>query len=559
MSLSLKPDHLKRYKDLASVFVKYGRSDLVRTSAVQDAMAELDPVAAPTTAPGAEELANDLERLGPTFVKLGQLLSTRADLLPPPYLDALSRLQDDVEPFAFAEAEQIIASELNVRLSKAFQELDPVPLAAASLGQVHRAILRNGRAVAVKVQRPGIRERVMSDLEVLREVADFIEKHTELGRQHGMVRMFDEFQRTLVRELDYRLEARNLDLIADNLNEFHRIIVPRPVRDYTTSRVLTMDYVQGRKITALAPVARLDVDGALLAEELFRAYLKQVLADGIFHADPHPGNVFITTDGRLALLDLGMVSHITPAMQEKLMQLLLATGDARGEEAADVLLQIGEKHAEVNATEFRRQISALVVQHSVAALNEIRVGRCMLEMTRVSGVNGIGVPRELTLLGKTLLNLDEVARTLDPSFDPNSSIRRNSAELMQRRMFKSLSTGNVFASALEMKDFMQRLPARVNRLLDAVVENDFKVKVDVVDLSELLDGLQKVANRITAGLVLAALIVGAVMLMRVETTFRIFGYPGLAMLLFLAAAAGGFWLVGSIFLHDRHVPPRTKI
>lgn len=342
MGLSLKPQHLKRYKDIALLLMKYGRSDVV-TAAGLDPMLSDDPVVAETTDQTAADLAGDLERMGPTFIKLGQLLSTRSDLLPDEYIRALSRLQDRVEPFPFSEVEPLVTAELGVRLSKAFSEFEATPLAAASLGQVHRAALRDGRQVAVKVQRPGIRSRVAEELETLEDIAEFLDQHTAVGGRYQFTQMLEEFRRSLLRELDYRQEAQNLTLLRHNLADFRRIIVPAPVDDYTTSRVLTMEYVPGTKITALSRVARLELDGAGLADDLFRAYLTQVLVDGFFHADPHPGNVLLTDDGRLALLDLGMVARMAPRVQEQLLQLLLAVSEGRSDEAMASVLKLAEK------------------------------------------------------------------------------------------------------------------------------------------------------------------------------------------------------------------------
>jgi hypothetical protein len=208
-----------------------------------------------------ESLATDIENLGPTFIKLAQLLSTRADLLPQPYIEALTRLQDKVGPFPFTEVEEIVCNELGVRISKAFSHFESQPVAAASLGQVHRASLRDGRDVVVKVQRPGIREEMTKDLDVLGEIASFMDAHTEAGRKYEFTLLLEEFRKTLLKELDYRLEARNLVTFSDNLRDFDRIVVPQPLDDYTTSRVLTMDYIRGRKITALTPLAKIDLDG----------------------------------------------------------------------------------------------------------------------------------------------------------------------------------------------------------------------------------------------------------------------------------------------------------
>lgn len=550
MGISVNPEHLKRYSQIAGLLFRYGRSDLVREAGLEEALDD-ELVANPADAPKAEELAGELEALGPTYIKLGQLLSTRVDLLPPAYTEALVRLQDEVEPFPFTDIERIVEEEIGARISKAFLEFDSVPIAAASLGQVHRARLRDGRAVAVKVQRPGIRDRIVDDFEVLAEIATFLDRHTQAGRKYEFRSVLAEFRRTLLRELDYRKEASNLTTLSENLASFDRIFVPRPVDDYTTSRVLTMDFVQGRKVTAVTPLARMEIDGEALAEQLFEAYLKQILVDGFFHADPHPGNVFLTDDGRIALIDVGMVGRITPELQGQLLQLLLALSEGRGEDAAQTLIRVGSPQLGFDEDRFQREISALVLHHFEAAARELQVGRLMVEVTRTAGENGLRSPPQLAMLGKTLLNLDQVGRVLDPDFEPNAAVRRNAAELMRQRMLKNASPGQIFSGVLELNDFAQALPRRLNRVLDRAAGDGVRVQLQITNVSTVLSGLQKIANRIAVGIVLAALIVGAAMLMRVHTSFQIFGYPGLAMLLFLAAVICGILMVGDIALHDR--------
>jgi ubiquinone biosynthesis protein len=557
MGLSLKPKHLGRYGDLARLLIKYGRRDLVEDAGLESAIPSDEPGASDSAAaPEAAQLADDLERLGPTYIKLGQLLSTRADILPIAYMDALTRLQDDVEPFPGAEAERIIEDELGVRISKLFDEFDREPLAAASLGQVHRATLRGGRAVAVKVQRPGIRQRIMDDLDAFAEVAEFMDEHTDLGRRYGMGAMLDEFRTSLLRELDYLREARNLAVFGENMREYDRIVVPAPVMDYTTSRVLTMEFVHGVKVTDLPDVRRIELDGESLGDALFEAYLKQILVDGIFHADPHPGNVFLTDDDRIALIDLGMVGYVSEEMQQELLKLLIAISEGKGEDAAAVAAGMGVRLPDFDRRQYTHEIAQLVTMHKDATMGQIDVGRIVVEITRISGENGVRQPAELTLLGKTLLNLDRVAITLAPDFDVNDAIRRKAGGLMQRRMLRQLSPTQVLARALEMNEFVQELPGRMNRMLDRVADNQLRIRVDAIDEVELIAGMQKIANRITAGLVLAALIIGAAMLMQVETQVRILGYPALAILLFIGAVAGGLVLLYAIIRHDRHPPSR---
>ena len=591
--MKLSASHLKRYRQIAGLLWKYGRSDLVRqmsldedlypeakaqektnketgtTEAQANGMPRLEKtpgtVAAESEAAHRateshhgkkngkvtpESLVDDLEAMGPTYVKLGQVLAGRPDLLPEPYRKSLSRLQDKVKPFPFEQVEEIVVNELGVRVSKAFSRFDPEPIAAASLGQVHMAALRDGRPVVVKVQRPDIRPQIAQDFEVLEQLAGTMDSHTKLGRRHRFAAIVEEFRLTIQNELNYEREAQNLITVGKNLLEFERIQVPQPILDYTTRSVLTMEYISGRKITSLTPLARLDVNGGELCEELFRAYLKQVLVDGIFHADPHPGNVFLTDEGRIALLDLGMVGHTAPKMQEDLLKLLLAISDGDSDAVADLVIRTSEKTEEFEPAEFKRKISQLIAQTRDQGLAAIKVGQSILEVTSNAAENGLHVPSELTLLGKTLLQLDEIGRILAPDFDPNASVRRNVDEFMTQRMKKDITKGNVLSSILEMKDFVQGLPNRLNRILDSVTNNEIELKVKSVDAKVVMEGMQKIANRITTGLVLAALIIGASLLMRVETTFQIFGYPGLAIVCFVAAAAGGFWLVLNIFIQD---------
>lgn len=547
--VSLKPERLKRYKDVAMLLVKYGRSDLVKQAGLEDSL-ELDETALAESAPKAEELAADLEKLGPTFIKLGQLLSTRADLLPAPYLEALSRLQDQIEPFPLEEVDRIVSGELGVRISKAFADFDPQPLAAASLAQVHLAHMRDGRAVVVKVQRPNIREQIVEDLEALGEIAHFLDAHTELGKRYDFGNMLQGLRASLLRELDFKLEANNLITFAENLREFDRLIIPEPVEDFCTSRVLTMEYITGKKITELSPLRLMEIDGPGLARELFRAYLKQILLDGFVHADPHPGNVFLTDDDRIALLDLGMVARLLPGFRDNVLRLLLAIAEGRGEEAAEVTIRMGEPKPRFDKTDFTKRIAELVAENADANLTR-NSGKVALEITRISADCWFRLPSEFTMVAKALLNLDRSVFTLDPNFEPTTIIRQRAMEILQRNLMQSMAPGNLLGGVVELKEFVEKLPGRVNKILDTLGNNEFKVDINhAIDEKIVLEGLQKVANRVSLGLILAALIVGAAMLMRVETSFKILGYPGFAMIFFLLAAIAGIGMVITIVSTD---------
>ena len=532
------PAKLSRYAAVATLFMKH-------RNAVDD-----------TRGDDAEQLAKDLEALGPTFIKLGQLLSGRSDLLPPAYVEALSRLQDDVEPFSFADVERIVEAELGVKISKAFGMFEAEPMAAASLGQVHPAALRDGRMVAVKVQRPGAEKQVTEDLAALAEIAAFLDKRTEAGARYCFTDIIAEFRKSILEELDYLQEAESLRTLGANLTRFKNIIVPQPVDDYTTSRVLTMDYVLGTKVTAISPLTRMDIDAERLGRELVQAYLHQIVVDGFFHADPHPGNVFVTDDKKVALVDLGMVGRLSDRIQEQLLALLMAASEGHGDEAADVLIELGERQDRFDEAALRREVVEVVTKFHNASLADLQVGRLLLDVNQRASAHGLKAPSELTLLGKTLLNLDGVARSLSPNLDVNAAIREQSVTLMRQRMLRSVSPGRVLSTMLDAKQFAEKLPGRVNRVLDALAGNELTLKMELIDEGAIIEGLQKVANRIALGLIMAALIVAAALIMQVPTTFRLLGYPGLAMILFTIAAGAGAMLAVQIINHDRTSRPK---
>lgn len=548
MLQAFKPAHLSRYKDLAFLLFKHGGRDLVEKFGLADLIPweSVDD----ELSGRAEELANDLERLGPTFVKLGQMLSSRADLLPVSYLRALSRLQDQVEPFPFEEIEPVLREDFGAGIEDLFRSFERTPVAAASLGQVHRAVLADGRAVVVKVQRPDIRTRVGRDLEAVMQLATLLDQHTQFANRYEFLRIASEFRRALMRELDYHREASHLRIVGRNLEDFDRIIVPKPIDELVSSRVLAMDRVDGVKVTELGDPERGSARRLDLAEHLFRAYLKQILEDGFFHADPHPGNVLLTADQRVGLLDLGMVGWISESMRDHLLNLLLAVSEGRGEDAANVAMRMGQRREGFDSGAFRREMGEVVAVYHEASVREMQIGQLIFEVSRVCGQTGLRIPPEIMMLGKTLMNLDQVGKALAPEFDPSAAIRRHAGEILRGRMLSSLRPGHLASSVFEMKRFLENLPRRLDGALDAVVNSRFRLTVDAIDEDRLIGGLQKIANRIAVGLVLASLIVGASLLMQVETEFTLLGYPGFAMICFIVAGGVGLVMVLRIVWSD---------
>lgn len=553
--MNLSAHNLKRYKDIGLLLMKYGSAASMPSPFEPDGASVKSN---PTEAADAEELPQDLERLGPTFVKLGQILSGRPDLLSERYLVALSRLQDRVKPVPYEQVEEIVEVELGARINKVFSEFTREPLAAASLGQVHQAALHDGRQVVVKVQRPGIVQQIEGDFAAMSEMVGFLKRHTKFGQKYQLESLLLEFQTTLANELDYRREASNMLTLGRNMASFPRIVVPQPVNDYTTSRLLTMTFIEGKKVTALSPLARLEMDGSSLAEELFQAYLQQILVDGVFHADPHPGNILLTSDKCIALLDLGMVGRTSPTMQENLLKLLLAVSEGHSDDAVEVALQMSRPGNDFDEPAFRHRAGQLVSEYKNNTLANMDVGKILLGVARAAADADLYVPMELSVLGKTLLQLDHIGRVLDPKFDPSESVRRNSSNILNQRLKNAFSEAKMYATLLEAKQFVVSLPLRLNKILDAVGKAELNVNVRPTETEFLLESARSVANRITTGLVLAALIVGAALLMRVQTSFTLFGYPGLAIICFMMAALGGFILLLSIFWQDHRMKQKAR-
>ena len=511
--------------------------------------------AEPAERDDAERFTASLESLGPTFIKFGQLLSTRQDLLPAAYTEALTRLQDNVEPVPVEEIRARIEESLGAPVGTLFAEFDDAPLASASLAQAHRAVTRSGRDVVVKVLRPGVRDRVRRDLASLGELADFADANTPVGPRLGAARMLAQFRRSMADELDYRKEAANLDLFRNLVDDEPDLLVPGYVADYSTDDVLTLEFMPGRKITDVGPLTMLDVDGARLAASLFRFMLKAMLIDGILHADPHPGNLFLTPDHRVALLDVGMVVRLPGRLRSSIVKLLVSIGDGDGEGAAAVLADMGHPTDEYDAAAFRDDVSHLV-SSTLSMGADLQAGAVLMQLARISGTHGLRPPAEMTLVAKALLNLDQSTQHLDPGFTPVEAIRANLPTILAAGL--TPSAGQSLLGGIEGKEFLERLPRRANRLLDALSDGELTLRVDAFDENRALMVLQQVANRVSTALILAAVTIAAALLMFADVGPRLWGYPALGTVFFLVAAVGGLVLVARILWHDRPVRRTVK-
>lgn len=559
----LRPRNIGKYRDLLLLFTRYGLKDFRVSLDPADFLLppEQDADIEPDVKKRAMAFATALKTMGPTYVKFGQVLSTRPDIVPPEYIEALESLQNSVEPFSFADVERIVEEELGVRISKAFESFESKPLAAASLGQAHRAVLRDGRDVVVKVQRPNVRESVRNDLDVLLEIAQVIEQHTSLGRNMNLIGSIEQARLTMIAELNYVQEAESMAAIRANLAEFPQIYIPNVIRDYSTERVLTTELVRGDKVSKLTPLQLIDGDYSALATVLTEAYLKQICVDGFWHSDPHPGNVFLrgVEDPQIVLLDFGMVGHLSQDLQDEIIKLLLAVAGNRGVEVAETCIRVSEVAERFEPTKFIREISTLVAHVHGTALGNINTGQVLFNVIGIASRNDLKAPPELAMLAKTLLNLDGITRKLDPHYDAQAVIRRYAERLMTQKLQQKFHPHNFYSALLDLNQLVLDLPHRAREILDETAAGRLTFGIKVAQAEEFLAGMHKIANRITVGVVIAALLVASSMMMRVPTPFTIFGYPGVAMLGYLAAVIAAVSLIISTFLADHKDQESAKL
>ncbi len=503
-----------------------------------------------------EQFVTDLESLGPTFVKLGQMLSTRPDMVPVEFATALERMQEKVAPIPVERIYAIIEQELGASVSKLFARFDPAPLGCASIAQVHRAQLHDGREVAVKVQKPEVAAQLRSDLEVLRSFALAADHLTQVGRRVRLRDWLNEFAKTLMQELDYQAEAENLQRFGQHLRPFKRLWVPQPIWDYCSHRVLTMELAQGVRVDMIPDVRRTEEPMAPLAAALIRGYLDQIFVHGEIHADPHPGNLRVTPQGRLAIFDLGMVAHMPPRLRERLLKVLFAAVDGRGEEVADEIIGMSTRLEAFDEERYLRETGQLIARY--AANSSFSEGRVVLDLVRIATASGLRTPPELSLLGKALLNLETVCRLLAPDLDTRRIVEKQLQHVMRARLRKSLSAANLASEAMEVQQLLRDGPRKMSDILALLAENRLQMKVTGLEESRLMENLQKIANRVSAGIVTAALILAAALMMKVNTGWHLFGYPAIAMVLMMIGVVLGLGIILSALIFDRRARSKEE-
>lgn len=551
----LKTSHIGAYRDLLVLFTRYGRKDFRMTTSPDDLLlpADEETKIEPDVRQRAQAFATALKQMGPTYVKFGQLLSTRPDIVPPEYINALESLQDNLEPFSFAEVERTVEEELGAKISKMFESFESTPIAAASLGQVHRAALRDGREVVVKVQRPNVREQVKNDLQVLAEIAETLETHTDIGKKMNLSGAIEQARVSMLNELNYVQEARNTETLRANLAMFPQIYVPTVIHDFSSSRVLTTELVKGRKVSKLTPLSLIENNYAELAAVITRAYLKQICVDGIWHSDPHPGNVFVREiDGetQVVLLDFGMVARISYEFQDEIIKLLLAISSNRGTEVADSCVRMSEAQENFDPVKFVREISTIVAAVHDATASDVNTGQLIFNVIAVGNSNDLKAPPELAMLAKTLLHLDAITRRLDPQYDPQAVIRDYAEQLMTQKLRQKFNPRNFYAAMLDLNQLILDFPHRAREIIDLTAVGKLTFGLKLAQAEELLAGIHKVANRITVGVIVAAIVIASALMMRTA--------PALAMIGYVVSALIGLYLVVSVLIQDRRDQERAK-
>lgn len=501
-----------------------------------------------------DELSRDIESMGPTYTRIGQLLSRRPDLLPLNYLDALQKVGIDNSglentKLEKAEIDAIIEKEFGRKTSHIFSNFEYTAISSSVFSQTHLATQLSGKRVILKIMRPSILEDVTEELGELSQIVDFIDQ-AKSNKQFDYKLIFDELQKTIFSELDFRKEVLNLKHLKESLAFLDQIVVPEPVKHLCTSKIITSEFIDGTQLGSTNFSGLLSGERNNLAGQVFQAFLHQFLIDGFVHGSFKIDNVFLTNSGSIALLDLGKATHISKRVQECILKLLLALNEGRGDTVATILTQLGVTKENFDEMSFRNIIEDLVMLHQTSSEDRLEMARVFTGIGQAVVKFGITLPAELTVFSNTLMRVDKISDMIDPTFDSRKFLKKNVSSIVRDNAIKSFSAAHLFEGILESVHLLEKMPSKISKILDSAAENQFKITVDAIDERVLISGFQKIANRITAGLILAALIMGAAQLMQVQTSFQIWGYPGLAILCFLAAALCGFALVIEVLISD---------
>ncbi|PZD97004.1 ABC transporter [Paenibacillus sambharensis] len=500
--------HINRYRDIASALIRHGFGFIVQEIDVFH-MLPLpvrmfqEPASVPKKSV-AYRIRLVVQELGPTFVKLGQLASTRPDVFPEEMVRELEKLQDQVEPFEYEEVCSIIETELDMHMDEIFTRFSQTPLAAASIGQVHLAELSNGERVAVKVQRPDIEETIRTDFEILQNLALLAENRFEWARRYQVVKMIQEFGKSLLQELDYTIEARNTETIAKQFANDSNIYIPAVHWAYSTTRVMVMEYVDGIKVSHDAELVELGYNKKKIAQRFTRAMLHQIFIEGFFHADPHPGNIMVLPDERIAFIDFGMIGRLTPEMKQHLSSLIIALMRQSTDGIIKTVLRMGIVKQDVNTAQLRKDINILREKYYGVPLSEVSLGEAVNDLFDTANRHQIQIPVDLILVGKALLTMEGVAERLDPEISMVKLAEPFGRRLLKDKFHPRKIGETLWKDMMDYGELLVHFPKQLRELMNVVKNGHMRLEISVPELDVFLRKLDRISNRLSFSIVMLA-------------------------------------------------------
>ena len=486
-----------------------------------------------------------LEELGPTFVKLGQILSTRPDIIPREYIKELEKLQDEVPPYSYDLVEQMVQKELGANVSELFKSFDEKPFAAASLGQAHKAILKEDKVkVVVKVQRPDMEKIIETDLDILFQLARLTEKYIPESRLYDPVGVAEEFAKTIRMELDYGTEGRNAERFRKNFKEDKTVFIPNIYWELSSKYILTMEYIEGIKINHLKELDKAGYDRKQIAENGAKAFMKQMLIDGFFHADPHPGNILVMENEIIGFMDFGMMGKIDKESREKYIDLLIAVLEYDSNKILAGMLELGFTSQEtIDTRSFKIDIADILAQYYDKALKEIKLGEFVTQLVQISIKYHIKMPAELTLLGKSLLTIEGIGLVLDPDFNLTEIAKPYIKEIILERKSPQRLLFKLSNDLSEFYHLMVLIPRQLSKTLRKMEEGIFKLELQHRGLENLINALDKATNRLSYSLILVAIIIGSSLIMQTDKGLQFMGFPVIGVMGYIISGILGLGLV----------------
>jgi ubiquinone biosynthesis protein len=549
--------HIQRYRQILTILFKYGFEDLIDTLKIEQyleigfQMISRKRREKIETLSRAERVRMTLEELGPTFVKMGQILSTRPDLLPLEFLQQLSRLQDDVPAFPFELVKESVEKELGASVGSLFQEFEEIPLASASIGQVHKARLINGDPVIVKVQRPNITKTIEVDLEIMLHLASLMEKHLKAMEIHRPTRVVEEFTRTLEMELDYTLEAAHAERFAAQFLGEHYLYVPKVYREVTTRRILTMEYIDGIKASELEKLEKAGLDTRKIARRGFNLILKQIFTHGFFHADPHPGNVFILPNNIICFLDFGMMGRIGRQARENFADLIMGIVQRDETKTTRSLIALTIPDEKTDPSALERDVAQFIDRYFYRPLKELEMGKLLQNLVEMTSKHRLRIPPDLFLMLKALATEESVGKMLDPDFDAIRQAAPFIKRIQLERLHPKRMAGDILDSGSEFLHLLKEIPSEVREILRQARQGRIKIEFEHRGLEPMLSTHDRVSNRIAFAIILAALIIGSSLIVLSGVPPKWHEIPIIGLAGFVIAAIMGFWLLISIIRRGR--------